>query len=287
MTRPLEAVQGGRRVWSLLEVLKFNAAAFHIVTQSMESLASIVEHESGSPYEKVLEGELGDKLRHNMRGRIEELQACLSVLDAKLASAEAQRLMRELSHPGVTYEDAAKRMREIGSRLNDELEGRQFFVLPNGKAAYYEPASPLFGDEVSTGFPAASYDIDEAGKCFALERYTATAFHLMRVVEIGIRELCDALNVTVSPNAGWQKILNDKLEPAINALPESAPAEKARKTDLQQARAHLHAIRLGWRNDTMHPKATYTEEEAKWLIGHVETFMRHLATRLDVQGSPS
>jgi hypothetical protein len=63
-------------------------------------------------------------------------------------------------------------------------------------------------------------------------------------------------------------------------LPEMTAEEAHRKKMLQQARAHLHAIRLAWRNDTMHPKEQYDLEEADEIYGHVKTFMKHLVDHL-------
>lgn len=283
MTALVDAAQHGRRVWSLLEVLKLNATAFHKAVTIMARVMATVEM-GDSVGANPREDKPSKDIREGLIEYLQDLESCLATIEARYTNKEVGRFLHQASKAGITYEELSKRFHDINARLYDELADRQVFVLASDKAAYYESGGPLFGNEVADKFQLAAYDIDEAGKCFALGRCTATVFHLMRVVEIGIRRLCDALDVTVSPNAGWQKILNDKLEPAINALPEATPAEKARKTDLQQARAHLHAIRLGWRNDTMHPKATYTEEEAKALIAHVETFMRHLATRLSASG---
>src|ERR1700687_6353897 len=46
--------------------------------------------------------------------------------------------------------------------------------------------APPFGYDVAKAFPRASDDILEATKCYALERYTASVFHLMRAIEIGL-----------------------------------------------------------------------------------------------------
>ena len=272
------------RLWSLLEMLKFDGSTFHHVVGLMASTIALVDSDKDSSGEKHKQRVIAET-RVAMRERLEELRSCFVALGARYADKAAARMLKDVASGDITYEEAAKHYYDIDSRLYDELADCRLFVLPTDKAVYFEAASTLFGEEVAAIFPLAAYDIDEAGKCFALGRCTAAIFHLMRIVEIGIRELCETLNVAVSPNAGWLVILNEKLEPAINKLPEGTPTEKRRKTDLQQARAHLHAIRLGWRNDTMHPKATYTEEEARGLIAHVETFMRHLATRLSAGAS--
>jgi len=40
---------------------------------------------------------------------------------------------------------------------------------------------------------------------------------------------------------------------------------------------YLETVKVAWRNPTMHPKQTYTEEEAESIIGAVKALMRELA----------
>lgn len=139
----------------------------------------------------------------------------------------------------------------------------------------YEDSEGIFGQSVCAKFPSVLFDIDEAGKCLATGRHTASAFHLMRVFEHGIHELAKSLNVKLKESSGWRDHL-DKIAQAIENLQDNTPALKKKKKVLQQAKSHLHGIRLGWRNDTMHPKATYTKEEAKTLFDLTKVFMNHL-----------
>lgn len=161
----------------------------------------------------------------------------------------------------------------ILDRLSDELNTNLIFQLNPQNIEYY--ASLEKWKQVTDKFPKTSFDIDEAGKCFSQERYTACVFHLMRVFEQGIHEIAKSLAVTLNENQGWHKHL-DKIDSAIEVLPDGNSTEKKRKKEMQQARSHLHGIRQGWRNDTMHPKDTYTEEEAKTLYHHTKAFMCHL-----------
>ena len=208
------------------------------------------------------------------------LREGLQILGANVTDMRAEELEISLREETCTHGELCSTCQDIGRRLKHEMSTLLLFLLDGKDRRYIDQNEPLFGVEVADRFPAAAFDIEEAGKCLALERYTAVAFHLMRTIEIGIHALSDALNLTINSKSGWLTILNKKLEPAIESFPESTPSERQRKRYLQQARAHLHAIRLGWRNDTMHPKATYTEEEARDLTEHVGNFMRHLATKL-------
>jgi hypothetical protein len=63
-------------------------------------------------------------------------------------------------------------------------------------------------------------------------------------------------------------------------MPESTRTEKARRNRFSQAHAHLFHAKNAWRNEVMHPKATYTDAEAEELLSAVKTFMNNLASLL-------
>lgn len=50
--------------------------------------------------------------------------------------------------------------------------------------------------------------------------------------------------------------------------------------------ASLDAVKNPWRNDTMHPAAKYTDDEAEHIFVAVKGFMMKLASRCDESGDP-
>ncbi len=139
----------------------------------------------------------------------------------------------------------------------------------------YKQDAPLFGTDVEAKFPQMSEDISKSGKCLALGRSTAAVFHLMRVMEIATQKLGDKLNVTFSSQKNWQNIL-DEVNKAIKAMDHKAVQTKA----YAAAASHLYNVKLAWRNEVMHPKQTYTHEEATKIYTAVDTFIRDLASIL-------
>ena len=73
-----------------------------------------------------------------------------------------------------------------------------FLSVTNEAAALYLESNP-FGESVAVAFPSASQDIQEAMKCFACERYTATVFHLMRAAEALMRVLAGIVGQSLKP----------------------------------------------------------------------------------------
>jgi uncharacterized protein YwgA len=63
----------------------------------------------------------------------------------------------------------------------------------------------------------------------------------------------------------------------INKKIESMP-KGAEKNNWSQVHANLYHVKQAWRNETMHPKATYTEEEAREVFDAMKAFSRHLAS---------
>lgn len=160
-----------------------------------------------------------------------------------------------------------------------ETEMMSFFVLDGPYASYIVEGEPVFGKEVEDAFPRASEDLSEAAKCLAVERYTATVFHLMRAMECALQYLASSHGVVVGAKA-WGPILS-AMNTEIQALP------KGQERDAwSQVHTHLYHVKQAWRNDTMHPKTTYTQEQATSVFEAVKSFMIALAPMVSVPGKP-
>lgn len=180
---------------------------------------------------------------------------------------------------------------ELSNRFRDELGDEMFLHVSSNKTPYYKNPH-LFGPEVAARFPHTNHDAEEAGKCFALGRFTACVFHLGRIMEHTVQMLGVKLSVTIHLNTTWNIIteaINNKLKLMANPqtpAPALTDADRARNIKFAKATAHLNAFRLAWRNETMHPKSTYTEEEALTLLNHVDAFMRQITKDRLTGGKP-
>src|SRR5258708_24024775 len=86
----------------------------------------------------------------------------------------------------ATYAEAVSSLKELRERLEDELSSQMFLHLSPQEAELYE--NPAGGDwrTVISRFPKTRHDIEESSKCFALERYAASLFHVLLVAEFGL-----------------------------------------------------------------------------------------------------
>jgi hypothetical protein len=73
----------------------------------------------------------------------------------------------------------------------------------------------------------------------------------------------------------WQNIL-DEINKAIRAMDQKIAQTKA----YAGIASHLYNVKIAWRNQVMHPKQTYTIEEARAIFTSAETFVRDLATKI-------
>lgn len=156
---------------------------------------------------------------------------------------------------------------DLHLRVIDELGDRLFLALPPESASYYDQKQPLFGGDVESKFPQMSEDIAEAGKCLALNRSTAAVFHLMRVMEIAVQTFGTKIGIALASEKMWQNTL-DEVNKAIKGLNPKAPLTQA----YAATASHLYNVKVCWRNPTMHPKQTYTPEEARKIFDAVKTF---------------
>ena len=215
-------------------------------------------------------------------------------MDATLASLD--RLIALMSREAVTYADVSHDLEDLQGRIRDELAMKVVWCVDSHQYRLIQE-SHLWGEEVGHSFPSAAHDLEEAGKCLALDRSTACVFHLMRIMELGLRLLSESLNdprLDPKRNPSWDTILKKCREELDKPLHERAPEWRADEPFFSGAAARLLAVKDAWRNPTMHVgNSKYTEGEALDVFNHVAAFMRHLATKLkeepatDASASPT
>ncbi|MCW5773759.1 MAG: hypothetical protein KIT16_19110, partial [Rhodospirillaceae bacterium] len=86
----------------------------------------------------------------------------------------------------------------------------------------------------------------------------------------------------------WGKIL-EKIKDEMQRRNTSAPAAWSNPADrdfFAEAYVSLDAVRVAWRNTTMHVENKYSPEEAEHILVAVRGFMKKVASRLDEQGQP-
>lgn len=258
--------QGIRQSWrivTLLELLEGHAGAFWSIASTIGQM--IVRLQVDAALAESAVGHIGASLglltKHAQR------------LDLRSVSRQCQRIADYIhdEKEEVTHVRLRQMLIDVLQRTGDDLEGRFFLVVPPEYVDLYRQQTPIFGAVVADKFPRASEDVSEAGKCLALDRSTACVFHLMRAMEGAVQALSTKLSIP-KPEREWGKLLSD-ISTKIEAMPKGDERNR-----WSQSFTHLYHVKQAWRNDTMHPKQTYTFAEAKAIFDAVKVFMHHLAT---------
>lgn len=269
ITKELKWDHSRFRLVSLMELLRLKADAFCRAMAKIGQTAAYLEIPPQFAEPTVEQwGSLGSALR--------EIEQELEKLELRFSLNQVSRIKGLINRSRVPNHTMRAELAQLAERIVEELETAVFLSVPFVKVKYYDQKDPLFGLEVEKKFPKLTEDISEAGKCFALHRYTATVFHLMRVLEAALQEFGKTLGVALVTQKVWQNIL-DEVNKVVKGLePRKDPRAKA----YAEAAAHLYNVKVAWRNEVMHPKETYTEEEAESILQNVKTFMVDLAELL-------
>ena len=196
------------------------------------------------------------------------------------ASVASLLRLQELAKDGAaTIGQLRSILGEFHGRFIDENAASLVFMIEPADRELVQNTQP-FGAEVAQNFPSASYDVEEAAKCLALDRGTASAFHLMRIIELALRVFYGSLGLAAPNNPNWEKLLSP-LRIESNKPPNQRSAQwRADETFNARAFERLQGVRDAWRNPTMHIESKYTTEEARDIYDHVARLMRELAVKL-------
>jgi hypothetical protein len=236
------------------------------LVQEMKEPGSSKTHRIGGPWSMPPEdyAKLGEQCRD------------LGLIASYMSVDRLTEFVKKTGKKRPTIETLDELQDELRGRLADELEARMLLFVEPDKVQFYEKPT-LFGPAVEAKFgPDVALDVEEAGKCLALDRGTACVFHLMRVLEVGLQALEAKLGIARTKDANWHIILQD-INNAIKAMPFATQAEKDYRAPFAAAAAHLENVKNAWRNDVMHPRESYTPEQALDVWNHSKALMAKLA----------
>jgi hypothetical protein len=182
-----------------------------------------------------------------------------------------------------------EKMRALQRLIVQKMMELKFAYIPSPNDKYFEQQY-LFGEKVDLRLEEARQEIKDSGNCFAAELYTACVFHLIRILEHGLRSIANATNVVITDKkqvipleyGDWNKVLDaiDGKITAARALPNNAA-----KGDLikrySEASDRLMWARDQWRNDIAHTRTRFSLDGAKDVFERTKSLMQFLAETLD------
>jgi hypothetical protein len=194
----------------------------------------------------------------------------------------------------LTWQQLFNELTVLRQAIEADLEKHLFVQIVERKA---EKVEHLKGEweAIWTAIPDAREDIEEAVYCYALDRNTASVFHLMRVVEWGLRSFCwhlgfkqtkafikakGVFKFTPIEFETWERILG-QLRPHAQEKIDKLK-NRDRKQKLQEfyfsTLAEVEGFKDAWRNHVMHVRRSYSSEDSLAVMAHVRRFMNLLVS---------
>jgi len=278
------------RLWSLWDMLAKYAAGYLVVVELIDDLISVLDETATQNNQKGPEPDAGVKmLALAMMGKEPTLPDNVAARVTEIVQTLLENIVKRMAFPSVTAQGnrvlacvkkgdgpkvVAGAVRELKTRLKDELNEREFFyVLPTRLKFYKTPM--LFGKDVNDRFPKAIDDIEEAGKCLALGQGTACVLHTMRIIEVGLKALASALNIPYAPSwESYLKQISDKI--ALKHKNKTAKWKRDEKF-YRDLSGDLLIVKQVFRNPTMHVDRKYSADEAEQIFTAAKSFMERLA----------
>lgn len=268
-----ETPWGSRRLWSLWDMLEINAHTILSALSSLAQMTMIAERDPNWVYADA-------SRRRVMVTHLDSLITQLQILDLRLAVKKAETFKAYINSTvstdtSVVASLCSRTLEELRERIEQSLEDRLVYAIPPGNAAYIRQSLVIYGKDVPEVFIDAAYDLAEATTCLGMSRNTASVFHLMRALEFAVQKLGEELGVTVidkhNRDLEWGKIISN-INDYIKGM---QPGE--RKDEISAICSMLYHVKQAWRNSTMHPKQTYTDDEAKAVFDASKSFLNAVA----------
>lgn len=275
-TQPLAPWQA--EVYKLVswwDVETFAAHRFYQIGMLLELLARNVG--------KIASEEELAKLRFDLR----KITAHCMVLGLRVSAeliGEKSALLKSLHSANKMGGD----LKAISDCIRIEMGQTLFLYVPYERARWYK--EPLEGwEEVIGRFSAdhdITYEIEEASKCFACDRYDAAVFHIMRVAEIGALAVGTLIQIK-DPKPGWPRVSKELKRIMEIEYTKLSPIEQQHFPLLEQISPLMLAMQNAWRHKVSHVAnrliltgSGFQPFVAKEIITTTRAFMRRLALEL-------
>ncbi|HXE06657.1 MAG TPA: hypothetical protein VN612_02090 [Acidobacteriaceae bacterium] len=215
--------------------------------------------------------------------QLNALMECCKAADLKMSVLRLQRLRVFFDKPlpiAIEQHLQPSIMQSLLT-IEDELSLQMYFSFTQKEAEMYQ--NPLQGwESVIAKFPKVRQNIEESAKCFALERYGASVFHVLQVAEYGVIEVARLLGVS-GDKPGWGSL--KRLQDLIKVpYPERLPLAQTHSKLLENVVPLAFVIKDNWRHKLDHVDnqmiwmdADFSPEVADDIISATRAFMRKLA----------
>ena len=175
-----------------------------------------------------------------------------------------------------TSAELRARFDNLSSVIHSELQSRHLYAIEMEKQAYCT-AEWLQDSPIFTSFPRAFQELQSAGRCYAYGECTAAVFHLMRVIDSGLRLVYESLGETYDAR-NWDGIAK-KIESDMGKKhQDKTDSWRAKEPFYSGILTDIRSISRAHRNPALHEiERKYPDADARYLIDVTKAFMSHLS----------
>ena len=188
--------------------------------------------------------------------------------------------------------DVEKDIEFIIHTFLQETRTHHFAHIPPKKTEMFTSASKDW-EQIWKKFPSTEAPARAAVEAYAVGLNEASVYHMMMVLEPGLKTLAQRMKVKYDRQT-WDTIIG-KIEDEIRGMvstrghtpkgskPPSPAATSRLRADITlftTAATEFIWFKEAWRNHVAHGRAQYDENDALKVITHVRGFMERLSTRL-------
>jgi hypothetical protein len=257
-------------------MLRFYAEHYVRVTRLMATFGSLYGQD------KQKDEQLSQSTYNFLESNLKYAERHFKAIGLGVCEKHLQDIADALKKGSMTGRRLEEEFFQLYRNLDREISAQAIYFVPKERSSYCEPSSPLFGLPVYEKFKKATTDIEEAGKCLAFGRGTACVFHLMRIMEVGLRSLAKGLGIPYAPS--WESYLR-QIETKISEKHSKKTKKwKTWEPFYRDSAGDLQLVKIAWRNPTMHIERSYTPEEAEDVFRAVRSFMQRLSIKFDGDG---
>lgn len=278
-------------VVSLLDMLTASSADLVALIQEVAALrcdlnvALAVADASQRPFLPVNKPDpipiLNQEQAERMQGVLEEAALASKNLVLSATQRKAEYLQQRYPKGNYAFKvaDVLKDLEHLEVDFLNDLTAIKFLRLHSVRGELFLDERQdihVFGNEVAASFPSCCFDVREAANCYALERWAACVFHLMRTLEIALSALADRFGVS-HDKGNWHNVI-EGIESKVRKIDASCgPDWKKQQKDFSDAATQFMFFKEAWRNHVMHVRDVYDEGRASSIWQHVREFIQKLA----------
>jgi hypothetical protein len=188
----------------------------------------------------------------------------------------------------TTVRQMCRELETLSRTTIDELKRRFFVHVPAQKVDFVDNPKQFFA-AIWDAYPSARENMASACCCYALSENTASVFHAMVVLQVGLEAFAAHLGLTFPAGAPqqWGNILIevrkevDKRHLAAQQIPNVQGQAKQAEIDFYaQTGMQFNFFKDAWRNRVAHGRDKYTDESALMILTSVKNFMVALSQRV-------